>query len=55
MHSGLATCKRGVRMVEAGFLRAGWEGRGKAKRGGDLMEPSVQVAKRAAKGATAWL
>eukprot|EP00964_Phaeocystis_antarctica_P082966 scaffold52127_cov59-Phaeocystis_antarctica.AAC.1 len=39
----------------AGLLRAGLGGTGKAKRGGNLMEPSVQVTKRAAKGATAWL
>ena len=53
LHSGLATCERGVRMARP-FAGGGRDG-ARRRLVGDLMEPSVQVRKRATKSATAWL
>ena len=54
LHSGLATCERGVRVGGAGLCGRGREG-AKAEKGDHLMESSVQVRKPATEGATARL
>ena len=54
LHSGLATCERGVRVGGAGLCGRGREG-AKAEKGDHLVESSVQVRKPATEGATARL
>jgi len=57
LHIGLATCQRGVQMGARPFDGAAGAGAGAGLEGHgeNLMEPSVQVRKRATKRATARL
>ena len=57
LHIGLATCQRGVQMGARPFDGAAGAGAGAGLEGHgeNLMEPSVQVRKRATKSATARL